>query len=136
MVINSAEFVGNPKDLKKVVKKDEAIEREIFIEQKKAEEKAKDEQNVKPEKLPGELRFFGKMFKYIGLGLLKVLKVLLKIALVLAIIGIILFVIYGAVTYFFPLDFLESFNNTLNGIKIGQKGLLQFLHDLIASLGL
>jgi hypothetical protein len=136
MVINSAEFVGNPKDLKKVVKKDEAVEREMFIEQKKAEEKARDEMEAKPDKLPGELRFFGKLFKYIGIGLLKVLKVLLKIVLVVAIIGIILFAIYGTVTYFFPLDFLESFNNTLNGIKIGQKGLLQFFHDLLASLGI
>lgn len=136
IVINSAEFIGNPKDLKKVVRNDEAIERERFIEQKKAEEKAKIEAEGKPEKLPGELRFFGKMFKYIGIGLLKVLKVLLKIVLVVAIIGLILFVIYGTVTYFVQLDFLNSFNNTLNNIKIGQKGLLEFFHDLIESLGL
>ncbi|MDX9691542.1 MAG: hypothetical protein RBT45_03740 [Acholeplasmataceae bacterium] len=138
LVINSAEFVGKPKDLKKVVKKDEAIEREIFIEQKKAEQKAKDEAEIseKPEKLPGELRFFGKVFKAFGIGLLKVLKVLLKFALILAIIGIILFAIYGTVTYFVELDFLASFNETLNGIKIGQKGLLQFFHDFLASLGI
>ena len=136
IIINSAEFIGQPKDLKKVVRNDEADERERFIEQKKAEEKAKFDQEGKSEKLPGELRFFGKMFKYLGLGLLKVLKVLLKIGLVVALIGIILFVIYGAVTYFVDLDFLESFNNTLNDIKIGQKGLLQFFHDFIKSLGL
>ena len=136
IVINSAEFIGNPKDLKKVVRNDEAIERERFIEQKKAEEKAKVEAEGKPEKLPGELRFFGKMFKYLGLGLLKVFKVLLKIVLVIAVIGLILFVIYGTVTYFVDLDFLSSFNNTLNGIKIGQKGLLEFYHGLLTSLGL
>jgi len=136
IVINSAEFIGNPKDLKKVVKNDEAIERERFIEQKKAEEKAKIEAEGKPEKLPGELRFFGKMFKYLGIGILKVLKVLLKIVLVVAVIGLILFVIYGTVTHFVNLDFLNSFNNRLNEIKIGQKGLLEFFHGLLSSIGI
>ena len=136
VIINSAEFIGQPKDLKKVVRNDEVAERERFIEQKKAEEKTKLDQEPVVEKIPGELRFFGKMFKYIGLGLWKILKVLMKFALVIAIIGIVLFIIYGAVTYFVDLDFLDSFNNTLNKIKIGQKGLLEFFHDLIARIGL
>ena len=136
IIINSAEFVGEPKHLKKVLKKDEVEERERFIEQKKAEEKANLDNAPEQQKLPGEVRFFGKVFKYIGLGILKVLKVILKFALVIALIGVLLFAIYGTLTYFVELEFLASFNNTLNGIQIAGKGILQHFHDLLASLGL
>jgi hypothetical protein len=138
VILNSAEFYGEPKSLKKIIKNDEADEREKFIEDKKAASSigVDKDTNVmnKDDQLPGELRFFGKMFKGLGKFLLKLFKVLLKVFLIAASIGIILFVIYGAITYFVDIPFLAGFNNTLNGIQIAGKGILQHLHELLASI--
>ncbi|MDR4968508.1 MAG: hypothetical protein RG740_02685, partial [Acholeplasmataceae bacterium] len=138
VILNSAEFYGEPKSLKKIIKDDEANEREQFIEDKKAASSIgvdKDNRLInKDEQLPGELRFFGKMFKGLGKFLWKLLKVLFKVFLIAASIAIILFVIYGAITYFVDIPFLAGFNDTLNGIQIAGKGILQHLHDILASI--
>jgi hypothetical protein len=138
VILNSAEFYGEPKSLKKIIKDDEANEREQFIEDKKAASSIgvdKDNRLInKDEQLPGELRFFGKMFKGLGRFLWKLLKVLFKVFLIAASIAIILFVIYGAITYFVDIPFLAGFNDTLNGIQIAGKGILQHLHDILASI--
>ncbi|PKK93900.1 MAG: hypothetical protein CVV61_02270 [Tenericutes bacterium HGW-Tenericutes-6] len=118
IILNSAEFYGTPKSLKEVVKKDEAEERERFIEEKKAAStigtgKTEEEQD---NQLPGEIRFFGKVFKGLGKFLWKLLRVLLKISLILiAVVGV-LFILYAALTHFVNIPFLDSFNQTLNGL--------------------
>jgi len=133
VIINSAEFHGQIKSLKKLVKSEEIDERERFIEQRKAEA-AESGIIDKDDRLPGELRFFGKVFKFIGKILYKILRVLLKIALVLGVIAIVLFLIYGTLTHFVALDFLQSFNNTINGLQIGGIGILDRYHGLLTSL--
>jgi hypothetical protein len=118
IILNSAEFYGTPKSLKEVVKKDEADERERFIEDKKAQSSigtGKVEDEVE-DKQPGELRFFGKVFKGLGIFLWKLLRVLLKITLILVAIVGVLFIIYAAITHFVNVPFLDSFNQTLNGL--------------------
>lgn len=118
IILNSAEFYGTPKSLKEVVKNDEADERERFIEDKKAQSSigtGKVEAEVE-EKQPGELRFFGKVFKGLGIFLWKLLRVLLKITLILVAIVGVLFIIYAAITHFVNVPFLDGFNQTLNGL--------------------
>ncbi|MBN2299856.1 MAG: hypothetical protein JXC31_01585 [Acholeplasmataceae bacterium] len=137
IILNSAEFYGNPKALKKIIKKDEADEREKFIEEKKAESSIGVGEHDDEDQIPGELRFFGKMFKAIGRGLLKLLKVLLKFTLIIAVIGVVLLILYAVLTYFVTtLTFLDGVNNFLNGIQISGVGLLDRLHAILASLGL
>jgi len=131
VILNSAEFYGEIKSLKKLVKSEEIDERERFIEQRKAE-LAESGIIDKDERLPGELRFFGKVFKVLGKILWKILKVLLKFALIIGIIAIVLFLIYGTVTHFVELDFLQSFNATINGI--GGLNILDRYHAILASL--
>ncbi|MBU1141834.1 MAG: hypothetical protein KKG64_04845 [Firmicutes bacterium] len=137
VILNSAEFYGDPKSLKKIIKNDEADERERFIEEKKAESSIGSDSSEDEDQMPGELRFFGKMFKGIGKGLLKLLKFLLKFALIVAVIGVILLILYAVLTYFVTtLTFLEGVNNFLNSIQISGVGLLDRLHAILASLGL
>jgi len=137
IVLNSAEFYGNPKSLKKIIKKDETEERERFIEEKKAGSSIGVGSDEDEDQAPGELRFFGKMFKAIGLGFWKVLKSLLKFALIIAVIGVVLLLLYAVLTYFVTtLTFLDGVNNFLNTINIGGVGLLDRLHAILASLGL
>jgi hypothetical protein len=131
VILNSAEFYGEIKSLKKLVKSEEIDERERFIEQRKAE-MAESGIIDKDERLPGELRFFGKVFKFLGKILWKILKVLLKFALIIGLIVLILFLIYGTVTHFADLDFLEGFNGTLN--KIGGLNILDRYHAILGSL--
>jgi len=135
--LNSAEFYGDPKSLKKIIKKDETDERERFIEEKKAASSIGVDNGEDEDQAPGELRFFGKMFKGIGLGLWKVLKSLLKFVLIIAVIGVVLLLLYAVLTYFVTtLTFLDGVNNFLNGIQIGGVGLLDRIHNILASLGL
>lgn len=136
VIINSAEFYGDSKSLKKVIKNDEATEREKFIEDKKADSsigtgKSGDEDDD----TPGEVRFLGKMFKGIGKGLWKMLKVLLKFVLIIAIIVVVLLIIYTLLTYYVTtLTFLDSFTNTLNNLFNFQ--IIDKLHNFMASLGM
>ncbi|BCR35663.1 hypothetical protein [Mariniplasma anaerobium] len=136
IVLNSAEFYGDKKDYKKLHKKDEADEREAFIEQRKEEVASGEGSN--DEKLPGELRFFGKVFKGFGLLLFKILRKLLKIVLIIAVIAAVVLILYGLLTYYVTtLTFLDGFNNTLNGLlQIGGRGLLDFIHYLFSSIGM
>lgn len=137
VILNSAEFYGNPKSLKKIIKKAETDERERFIEEKKAESSIGSEGSDDKDQAPGEQRFFGKMFRSLGKGLLKLLKLLLKFTLIFAVIGAILLILYALLTYFVSsLTFLAPVNNFLNSIQIGGVGLLDRLHAILASLGL
>lgn len=136
IVLNSAEFYGDKNQYKKLHKKDEADEREAFIEQRK-EEVASGE-GKDDDKLPGELRFFGKVFKGFGLILFKILRKLLKIVLIVAVIAVVVLILYGLLTYYVTtLTFLDGFNSTLNGLlQIGGRGLLDFIHNLFSSIGM
>jgi len=135
VILNSAEFYGKPKSLKQIIKKDEADEREKFIEDRKAQSSIGTNEQDKDDKAPGEVVFFAKVFKGLGKFLWKLLKVLLKIALIVAAIGIVLLVIYSALTFFISIPFLDGFTNTLDGlISFNGKGLIENLHDIIASI--
>lgn len=132
IVLNSADFYGKPKSFKKVLKKEEIEERERFVEQQKAEHnEAKGNTDVISDR-PGEVKFliaFGKL-------LLRVFKVILKYGLILLAIGIVLLFAYGILTRLVALDFLNGFSNTLNGIQIAGKGILDHVYDLLAMLGI
>jgi hypothetical protein len=136
IVLNSAEFYGDSNQYKKLHKKDEADEREAFIEQRKEEVEKGEGSN--DDKLPGELRFFGKVFKGFGLILFKILRKLLKFVLIIAVIAVVILILYGLLTYYVTtLTFLDGFNNTLNGLlQIGGRGLLDFIHYLFSSIGM
>ncbi len=136
IIVNSAEFIGNPKSLKKIIKKDETEEREQYIEKKKAESSIGMDED-KEDDTPGEIKALGKMFKAIGRGLWKVLKVLLKFALIIAVIGVILLILYSLLSVLVTLPTLfDGINNFLNSIKIGSDGLLKQLQDIWHSLGI
>lgn len=137
LVLNSAEFYGKPKNLKEIIKIDEAAEREKFIEERKAASSIGTNVEDKDEKeIPGEIRFFGKIFKGLGKILFKLLKVLLKVALIVLVIGIIGVTLFAALTFFVNLPFLQGLENTINGYPILGKGIIQHIHDLLTSFGL
>ncbi len=133
VVLNSAEFYGQPKSLKKIIKSDEADERERFIEEKKAQSsigtgKTEDDDN----KAPGELRFFGKVFKALGKFLWKLFKVLFKIAVILLVIAVVLFILFAVLTHFVNISFLDGLSNTINGLF--NLNLLDRAHAILESL--
>jgi hypothetical protein len=137
LVVNSAEFYGKAKNLKEIIKSDEASEREKFIEERKvASSIGTNIEDKEAKEIPGELRFFGKMFKGIGKILWKLFKILLKIALIVAVIGIIGVTLFALLTFFVNLPFLQGLENTLNSFPILGKGIIQHIHDLLTSFGL
>lgn len=116
VVINTAEFYGKPKSLKKIIKKDEVDEREKFVEEKKASSSIGTDKDTDVEKAPAELRFFKKVGVGLGKFLLKFLKVLLKITLILAGIAVLLFVLYGILAHFTDLAFLAGVDAWLDSL--------------------
>jgi len=137
VVLNSAEFYGDAKQYKKLHKKDEADEREKFIEDKKDASTIGTDKGQPVSDLPVEARFLGKIFKGLGKFLFKLLKVLLKIALIVAVVAIVVLLLYGLLSYYTDLDFLSGVDNAINNLlSIGQRGLLDFIHNLFSSLGM
>jgi hypothetical protein len=130
-VINSAEYIGTAKDYKKVVKKEDAIEKEIMLEQEKAEIKS----NKEDTELPSEVRFLGRVGKAIFKGLSKVVLFLLKWVLILALIGIILLVAYAALDYALQITFFDSITNSINSFQIAGKGIIDHIWNFFATLG-
>lgn len=137
LILNSAEFYGDKKLYKKLHKKDEADEREKFIEDKKQNSSIGTDKDD-DDKLPAEARFLGKVFKKLGKGLLKFLLVLTKILLIGFAIAVVVLLLYGLLTYYVTtLDFLAGVNNAINNLlQIGGRGLLDFIHYLFSSLGM
>jgi hypothetical protein len=132
VIINTAEFYGNPKSLKKIIKKDEADEREKFVEDKKQASSIGTDKSDDEEKAPAELRFFKKVGVGLGKFLLKFLKVLLKVALIILGISLLLFLLYGILAYFTDIAFLagvDQFLDNLFGL-----GLLTRYTNLLGSI--
>jgi hypothetical protein len=129
IILNSAEFYGDKKLYKKLQKKDEAAEREAFIEKQK--ENSTMGMDEKEDQLPAEARFFGKLFK-------KLFKILFKIVIIVVPIAIVLLLIFTALRIYVPsLTFLEGLENTLNNaIRIGSRGLIEFIRHLFSLLGI
>lgn len=128
VVLNTAEFYGDPKSLKKIIKGDEANEREKFIEEKKAASSIGTDKEDLP---PAEIRFFKKL----GKGLWRFFtKVILKLAIIVFVVAVVLFALYGLLEYFTDLAFLQGITNFLNSIQIAGKGLLQHYLDLLGSI--
>ena len=130
LILNTAEFYGDKKLYKKLQKKDEAAEREAFIEKQKENSTIGVDQND-DEKLPAEVRFFGKLFKRIG-------KILFKIIIIVVPIALILLLLFGLLTYYVTtLTFLDGIKAALNNlVYIGGRGLIDFIHHLFASIGM
>jgi len=132
VIINSAEFYGDAKSLKKVIKNDEANEREKFIEEKKAESSigtGKSDDEI--DETPGEIRFLGKVGKFLW----KILKKLLKFALILGIIAAVLVLIFALLTYYVPsLTFLDGVKAWLD--QLFGLWMITWLHNTMASLGM
>ena len=78
VILNTAEFYGDKKNLKKVIKSDEAAEREKFVEEKKAASSIGVGENEEDE-TPGEIRFLGKLVKGFGKLMWKILRKLFKL---------------------------------------------------------
>lgn len=137
VVLNSAEFYGDAKQYKKLHKKDEADEREKFIEDKKDASTIGTDKAQPESDLPAEAQFLGKVFKGLGKFLLKLLKVLLKITLIVGAIAIVVLLLYGLLSYYTDLDFLAGVDNAINNLlSIGGRGLLDFIHNLFSSIGM
>jgi len=136
VLINTAEFYGKPKSLKKIIKSDEIAEREKFVEEKKAASSIGTDKDVDVEKAPAELRFFKKIGVGLGKFLWKLLKFLLKFALIVFGIALILFLLYGVLAYYTDIAFLAGVDAFLDSIQIGGQGLLtRYLGILQSILG-
>ncbi|MFU8792487.1 MAG: hypothetical protein ACNA7K_00525 [Acholeplasmataceae bacterium] len=130
LIVNSVDFYGKPKSFKKALKKDEVEEREQFIEKQK--ELAKDDPSIAEDiKKPGEVRALIATGKFLW----KILKVILKFGLILAIIALVLVILYAAVSRFTGFE-VAAINNNVNSIQIAGKGLYDHIIDLLASLGI
>jgi hypothetical protein len=138
VVLNSAEFYGNPKTLKKIVADDEADEREKLVEsQKLASSIGTGDQATKKSLAdsPAEIRFFVKIFKGIGLFLFKVLKFILKYVLIIAAIAAVIVILYAVLVYFVTtLTFLQGVTDFFN--NLGGFGIITRIHGFLASLGI
>ncbi len=127
LILNSADFIGNPKELKKLVKADEAKEREKFIEERKAESSIGTEIDGKKNKKPKKEKKDRKKLYFL----------LLKILLIAIFAVAFIVILYATVSYFWAAPFLDTIDARINGLfQISGKGMIQHLHDLIASIGL
>jgi len=129
IILNSAEFYGDKKLYKKLQKKEEAEEREAFIEKQK--ENSSMGMDEKESDIPAEARFFGKLFK-------KLFKIIFKIVIIVVPIALVLLLIFGLLTYYVPsLTFLDGIEASLNNLlSIGGRGLIDFIHHLFSLLGM
>lgn len=130
LILNTAEFYGDKKLYKKLQKKDEAAEREAFIEKQKENSTIGVDENDE-KNLPAEVRFFGKLFKKLG-------KILFKIIIIVVPIALILLLLFSLLTYYVTtLTFLDGVKAALNNlVYIGGRGLIDFVHHLFASIGM
>lgn len=134
VMINTAEFYGKPKSLKKIIKADEVQEREKFVEEKKAASSIGTDKDAEVEKAPAEIRFFKKVGVGLGKFLWKLLKFLLKFALIIVAIALVIFLLYGVLAYYTDIAFLAGVDNFLNSIQIGGQGLLARYEGILASI--
>lgn len=134
IIINTAEFYGKPKSLKKIIKEDEVQEREKFVEEKKAASSIGTDKDAEVEKAPAEIRFVKKVGVGLGKFLWKLLKFLLKFALIILAIALIIFLLYGVLAYYTDIAFLAGVDNFLNSIQIGGQGLLARYEGILASI--
>lgn len=133
VMINTAEFYGKPKSLKKIIKKEEIDEREKFVEEKKASSSIGTDKESDEEKAPAELRFFKKVGAGLGKFLWKFLKVILKFALIAVVIVLVLFVLYGVLAYFTELEFLAGVDAWLNSL-FGEYGILYLFTEFLGKI--
>ncbi len=134
VMINTAEFYGKPKSLKKIIKADEVQEREKFVEEKKAASSIGTDKDAEVEKAPAEIRFLKKVGVGLGKFLWKLLKFLLKFALIIFAIALVIFLLYGVLAYYTDIAFLAGVDNFLNSIQIGGQGLLARYEGILASI--
>jgi hypothetical protein len=122
LVLNTAEFYGNPKQLKKLVKEDEAEHREKFIEERKAQSSIGTNKDDDDDDLPPKEAI---ILKKVGLFLLKFI-------LITAAILVIVTVTYSVASYFIQLQLVRNIDAWINGLfQIGGKGVVQHIHEFI-----
>ena len=118
----------------KIIKKDEADEREKFVEEKKQASSIGTDKKDDDDLPPAELRLLKKAGKGLGKFLLSMLKVLLKIFLVVFGIALLIFLLYGILAYYTDLEFLagvDAFLDNLFGLNL----LTRYLNLLGSILG-
>jgi len=134
VILNTAEFYGDKKNLKKVIKSDEAAEREKFVEEKKAASSIGVGENEEDE-TPGEIRFLGKLVKGFGKLMWKILRKLFKFFIILAIIAAVLVLLFAVLTYYVPtLTFLDGIKTWLDNLF--GLWMITWLHNTMASFGM
>ena len=120
LIINAAEFYGSSKSLKKAIK-EESLEEKKMMEEENNQKKEKKEDKPKKEKAEKKPMTKKKtIILWIVVGLLSL---------------ILIYLIYGIITYFAP-GFLPAHARWLNQIKISGTGILDYYHNLISGLGI
>ncbi len=126
IMLNAAEFSGDSKTFKKIVKS-EIKEREAFVKQTRTED-----ENLSDD-TPRELKVLGRL----GIRLLKMLKfLLLKVVLPILIVALILFIGYGFLDFYTTVTFTQGISDAINGFMIGGTGILEHFFNFLESLGL
>ncbi len=124
IIINSAEFHGTQKTLKKLTKRDNREKKEVS---KVAEEITNDEDEREDEK-PKEVKVAAKAGK-------SLIKMLLMAILIVVVFGGILLILFAVLTYFVTgIDLLDGAEAFINGIF--DFNIILRLHALIRGLGL
>jgi hypothetical protein len=132
IILNSAEVYGRSKSVKKIVKRNEADEREAFIESHKSTSGIGTGADARQNQTPAELRALGKFFAKIGRGLKKSPKYIIYTLIIL----LILLMFYALFSKALePTGALDAVDNALNFNFFG-KGFLDIFKDLLGSLGL
>lgn len=123
VIINAAEFYGSSKSLKKAIKEESLEEKKMMEEETSQKKEKKEKKEKKPKKAKAEKQPMTKKKKIILWVVVGVLSLIL------------IYFIYGIITYFAP-GFLPAHARWLNQIKISGTGILDYYHNLISGLGI
>ncbi|MCF7932404.1 MAG: hypothetical protein K9K93_04470 [Acholeplasmataceae bacterium] len=132
LILNSAEVYGKTKFVKKIVKKDEADEREAFIEGHKSTSGIGTGVEARQTTTPRELQMVSKFFAKLGRVLKKSPKYIIYTLIVLFIV-LMFYALFSKALE--PTGMLDSVDNALNFNFFG-KGFLDYFKDLLGAIGL
>ncbi len=132
LILNSAEVYGKTKFVKKIVKKDEADEREAFIEGHKSTSGIGTGVEARQTTTPRELQMVSKFFAKLGRALKKSPKYIVYTLIVLFIV-LMFYALFSKALE--PTGMLDSVDNALNFNFFG-KGFLDYFKDLLGAFGL
>jgi hypothetical protein len=84
------------------------------------------------QKVPGEIRFIGKLFAFIFIILLRIVA----FAAIIVTVVLTALIVYGSVIHFADIPSLDGVNDLINSIDILGKGLLEHISSFYSSIGL